>query len=200
MSHETIGAALAAFQAEMPVVGKNKRANIGKYAYTYADLADVMGAAAPILAKHGLAFVATPRVSEAGGYELVGTLLHEGGDSLEGALPIKGNTPQELGSSLTYMRRYLLGCLTGIVTDDDDDGALAQQAAARKAQQRAPRPQDAKPITDSTRKRMFALFNERGIPDDAQLDGINRVLGTAYGSRSELTEDDAQKVIASLTA
>ena len=44
---------------------------------------------------------------------------------VQGRWPINGRTPQEIGSAITYARRYLLGCLTGVVTDDDDDGHIA---------------------------------------------------------------------------
>lgn len=54
------------------------------------------------------------------------------------------------------------------------------------------------PLTDKTRGRLFALFNEQGIEDDAQLPGINHILGTAYESRSQLTEADARTVIKKL--
>ena len=118
---DKIGAALAHFQAEVPTVAKTKTAKLGTYSYTYAGLADVTEAAMPILSKHGLAFVTIP-----GGGVLTGMLLHESGQSITGSLPITGGTPQAIGSSLTYMRRYLLGCMTGLVTDDDDDGQLAQ--------------------------------------------------------------------------
>lgn len=135
-----IAAALAAFQAEMPVVVKGKTAKVptkagGSYSYTYADIADVTAAAMPVLTKHGLAFSACPRRTDQGGYELVGTLLHSSGETLQGALPIHGHQAQEIGSSLTYNRRYLLGCMTGLVTEDDDDGALARGAQERRAQE-----------------------------------------------------------------
>jgi hypothetical protein len=130
--HGSVEAALIAFQAEMPVVGKNQTATVpmkqgGSYSYTYADLADVTAAATPLLTRHGLAFSCCPRATERG-YELVGVLLHVSGTRIEGALPLHGNTAQDIGSSLTYMRRYLLGCMTGIVTDNDDDGQLSQGA------------------------------------------------------------------------
>ena len=80
----------------------------------------LLDATRPVLAKHGLAFTALP-----GGGQLVGMLLHESGQTLTGSLPISGGTPQALGSSITYGRRYLLGCMTGLVTDDDDDGQVA---------------------------------------------------------------------------
>src|SRR5690606_41606077 len=47
--HKNLAEALAAFQAEVPTVAKTKRANVGQYAYTYADLADVVEAATPHL-------------------------------------------------------------------------------------------------------------------------------------------------------
>lgn len=207
--HKNLAEALAAFQAEMPTVPKSKTAKVptkagSSYSYSYADLADVTAAAAPLLAKHGLSITCAPRFNpEAGGYELVGTLHHASEQQVEGALPIKGNTPQEWGSSITYARRYLLGSLTGIVTDEDDDGHLASQQAASKQQRRpAPRPAPEPPpeagptpLTDKTRKRLFAMFAQKGIGEEQQLAGINYRLGTNYTSRSQLTEDDALAVI-----
>jgi hypothetical protein len=101
--------------------------NGGSYSYSYADLADVSAAALPLLTRHGLAFTCCPRGTDRG-YELAGVLLHVSGGRIEGALPLHGNTPQDIGSALTYARRYLLGCMTGIVTDDDDDAGSAQGA------------------------------------------------------------------------
>lgn len=145
---DELAAALAAFQAEAPVIAKTKTARIqterGRdYAYTYADLAAIASAVLPLLAKHGLAFITMPTAGERP--LLVAMLVHTSGQYVTGELPIMGRTPQEIGSSLTYGRRYLLGCLTGVVTDDDDDGALATKAARRKGTEEpapvAPAPQ-----------------------------------------------------------
>lgn len=155
-----LAAALAAFQADMPKVHKGKTARVptkggGSYSYDYADLADVTAVAMPKLAEHGLSFVSCPRQTERG-YELVGTLVHKSGEHLTGALPLTGGTEQALGSSLTYLRRYLLGSMTGIVTDDDEDGAAATHAP-RQAEQQPPQPtpdelarQVAQGVADST--------------------------------------------------
>lgn len=137
--HKNLCEALAAFQAEMPTVPKTKTAKVkmksgGEFSYSYADLADVTDAAMPLLAKHGLAFTSLPRQTDRG-YELCGELMHTSGETKEGALPLSGQTPQEMGSSITYMRRYLLGCMTGIVTDDDDDGRVASEPPARERPQ-----------------------------------------------------------------
>lgn len=130
----TLVDALLAFQAEMPKVGKDKTADTGKYKYKYADLAAVSDAALPLLLKHQLLFTCKGRRTEDGAYELVGTLRHApSGESEESALPLFGRTAQEIGGSITYDRRYLLGIMTGIVTDEDTD-------AVRGSNQRAAQP------------------------------------------------------------
>lgn len=126
--------ALIQVQKALPTVQKTKRADVtmkggGTYSYTYADLADVTDAAMPLMTAHGLAFMAAPRTTDRGTYELAGYLMHESGEEKVGALPLHGNNPQELGGAITYMRRYLLGSMLGIVTDDDADGRQAQGAS-----------------------------------------------------------------------
>lgn len=138
-SLDEIAAALAAFQAEMPTVKKGKTADTGTYRYKYADLSDIVEAVGPVLARHGLAFTCSP-----GRDGLTAMLLHTSGQRLTGILPITGATPQQVGSSLTYGRRYLFGCLTGVVTDDDDDGAAASKPQPRKRPE--PRPPVAPPL------------------------------------------------------
>jgi hypothetical protein len=201
MSTSNLATALAAFQSEMPVVAKSKTAKVptksgGSYSYTYADLADVTDAAMPLLAKNGLSFSACPRLGERG-YELVGVLMHSSGEKQEGALPIAGNTPQEMGSSLTYMRRYLLGCMTGIVTDDDDDGHLAQKAKPRKAA--APKATSESPYLNTSgalAKRMFALLGDAGITDrDLRLAFVAETVGREISGSKEMTDHDAEVVI-----
>lgn len=163
--HKNIAEALVAFQKEMPVVPKNKTAKMGSYSYKYADLVDVSAAMHPLLTKHGLAFSCMPRqAAEGGGYELAGTLLHTSGEKLEGALPLYGRTAQEIGSALTYARRYLAGCLTGICTDDDEDGAAATKASRTKSEPA----KDWGPIADTaemmtTLEDVKALWTQEGV-------------------------------------
>lgn len=143
--HQSLAQALVAFQAEMPKVAKNKTANVpmkggGSYRYTYADLPDVSDAAIPLLVRHGLSFSCSPRRCSDGTYELVGILRHVSGERDEGSLPLDGRSMQERGSAITYGRRYLLGCMTGVITDDDDDGSIAQAAKERTQSYRPPTP------------------------------------------------------------
>ncbi len=208
---DQLATALAAFQAEMPTVAKSKTANVptksgGSYKYTYADLADVSAAAMPLLAKHGLSFACLP-----GNGALTGLLLHKSGQSLTASLPIHGTgSPQAIGSDLTYMRRYLLGCMTGIVTDDDTDGQAAERQA--KAHRAAPAKKSAEPwpeaaaqaadpdaITSAQLSKMGAAMRERGITEKADaLDFVKDVIGRAVESRNDLTKAEASKVIDAL--
>lgn len=198
--HKSLVEALVAFQAEMPVVGKDQTATVpmksgGKYSYRYADLADIIRAATPHLTAHGLAFTAHPQVTESGQLLLTGMLHHTSGQTLDGSLPLSGHTPQEVGSAITYARRYLLGCLTGIVTDEDDDGATAQNAA-RARQSRPPAKVD--PRTDLVNRIAHGL-DQMGIRDAlAKLLWLSEQVGRDVGTPWELTDDEMRHVLTDL--
>jgi hypothetical protein len=188
-----IAKALAAFQAEVPTVPKNKTANAGSYSYAYADLADIAQAAYPILSKYQLAFTSWPNERV-----LHGMLVHESGEHFDGSLEITGRTMQEIGSSITYGRRYLFGCLTGIVTDADDDGAAA--SVKPKARKSAPAPAgDLR--TDAQSKKLAIELKEAGLTERERAHQyVVRVIGRPIESTKELTEAEASQVIEELVA
>ena len=129
-------AALAAASAEMPAIGKGKKANVGQYAYTYADLGSVIDAVRPVLAKHGLAYVQDVSGLPDGRIGIITIIVHrDGGKIATGPLPMPGsNDPQKVGSAITYGRRYALLAALGLATEDDDG------AAARKPDPPKPDP------------------------------------------------------------
>jgi hypothetical protein len=63
-----------------------------------------------------------------------------------------------------------------------------------------PRDAPTAPIKPGTRGHLFALFTQKGVVEDQQLIGANTILGTDYTSRSQFTEEDAQRLIAALKA
>lgn len=134
---ESLAAALARLQAELPEVGKENTADAGSYSYSYADLASCSRAIMPLLAKHGLSFSAKPTFVE-GGFRLVYILRHESGEADEGQYPLPDpvrSTPQQIGSAITYGRRYALCAVTGLApAQDDDDGKAAHDAHDRAAE------------------------------------------------------------------
>lgn len=212
-----LAAALAKFQAEMPTVAKGKTANAGTYSYKYADLADVTAVAMPLLSKNGLSFICKPQVTDRG-QVLTGVLLHESGEREEGSLIIAGsNRPQDVGSALTYARRYLFGCMTGIVTENDDDGAIAQQATKRAPRKKAERVKaappddpwyDAPPASPEARQisaeqlaKMGAQMKDAGITDrEKALLYVSDVVGRPIASRNDLSRAEASNVINALQA
>lgn len=133
--HGSIAEALAAFQSALPTIGKENTANVRskdggqQYSYTYADLASISEVALPLLAEEGLAWTCQPTVTKTGAFVLKYALLHDSGESIRGQYPL-GNPnarPQDVGSAITYAKRYALCAVTGIApTDDDDDAAAAQ--------------------------------------------------------------------------
>lgn len=95
----------------------------------YASLAAVAEAAKP-LAAHGIAVLqpASTRRDEKGVMVVVKTILaHSSGEWIADEIAMKPaqDTPQAIGSALTYGRRYLLASFVGIASDEDDDGNAA---------------------------------------------------------------------------
>ena len=117
--------ALAAFQQEVPVIHKGTQG----YGYSYADLPKIFEVINPLLQKHGLGF--TQLIN---GQTIVTVLFHsESGEQIDSqtdipqGVQLKGmNDFQVLGSAITYLRRYALSSILGIVTDKDVDAAGEQ--------------------------------------------------------------------------
>lgn len=109
----------------------------------YADLTAVWHACKDVLKQHKLAVIQFFEPCEKDGYVLTVTrLIHESGEWVEGKLllPYKDNNPQNVGSAITYARRYSLSAMLGIVTEEDDDANQASQQTYAK-----PVPKEEKP-------------------------------------------------------
>lgn len=133
---EALAAALAEAQGEMKNAVLNK--TNPHFRSRYADLAAIRDATLPALSKHGLALTQTTQAT-ADGLFLVTRLIHKSGQEISGTypLPVTGK-PQELGSALTYARRYAWSSICGITADEDDDGEAASKAPAGNGQRPAP--------------------------------------------------------------
>jgi hypothetical protein len=124
--------ALANFQQECPVIHKGTQG----YGYSYADLPKILEVINPILRKHGLGF--TQAIN---GNDIETVVFHvESGETITSktAIPqgvqLKGmNDFQVLGSAITYLRRYSISSLLGIVTDKDTDASGEQEAPKKPA-------------------------------------------------------------------
>lgn len=135
MQSGTIGKlaeALSKTQGEMKAPAKTKTMKIpGRGDYRYADLADVIESR-KVGAKYGLSITQGMEMRE-GDLVLSTMLMHLSGEWKSWDCPIPaGLKPQELGSYLTYMRRYSECGAWGIAAEDDDDGKSAHDAEQRQ--------------------------------------------------------------------
>lgn len=97
----------------------------------YADLASVVKASRPVLAKNGLSVIQRTLNGEDGKVYMHARLCHASGQWIESVMEVRPPKAdiQALGSHLTYLRRYLYSSLVGVVTsDEDDDGEVAMKA------------------------------------------------------------------------
>lgn len=123
---KSIYKALADFQQECPIIHKGTKG----YGYTYADLPAIFEVINPLLKKHGLGFTQL-----VGSGDIKTILFHtETAENIEVITKIpedvqlKGmNEYQVLGSAITYIRRYALSSMLGIVTDKDTDASGQQK-------------------------------------------------------------------------
>jgi hypothetical protein len=94
----------------------------------YADLASMWAACREALSSNGLSVLQLPTDTQPGYCTLETVLLHTSGEHIISTASIRlgQDTAQGYGSALTYLRRYALAALVGIVADDDDDGNATQ--------------------------------------------------------------------------
>lgn len=217
----SLAEALAAFQAAVPRVEKGNVGVIpgkdGKagYKYEYADLSEITSVALPLLGQHGLSWSTKPTVLDNGAFVLEYRLRHTGGEEDIGMYPLPDPSrtqAQQVGSAITYARRYALCCVTGIAPGaDDDDGEKAQQAPSEsweRATPAAPRAQrqtaaqrpgtkaEQPPAAEAARSAERPSAGVLGATKKAQVEWwVNKIGENGDGeldASSFLTEEDAE--------
>ena len=121
-----LAAALSKAQGE--ITGALKDSANPFFKSKYADLASCWDACRAPLAKNGLSVVQGMDVSD-GHLYLKTRLLHASGQWVDSTTPItpKDDTPQAMGSALTYARRYALTAMVGVAQVDDDGNAASSR-------------------------------------------------------------------------
>ncbi len=126
MQSETINelaAALAKAQGSMQNATMN-RTN-PHFKSKYADLSSVLDATRAPLSANGLSVVQTMQTGERG-MVLRTMLMHSSGQYIATEYPLPvAQRPHEMGSALTYARRYSYAALVCNSADEDDDGNVA---------------------------------------------------------------------------
>jgi hypothetical protein len=203
MQSETIkeiAAALAKAQGE--IRGAVKDSTNPHFKSKYADLASVWDACRTALSKNGLAVFQTTETT-ADGIFLVTTLAHSSGEWMRGTFPVQPvqNTPQGLGSALTYARRYSLAAMVGVAPEDDDGNAASEGTPQGRAtngngaKTAAPK-QEADPVRDAYNRIKAALIDAKTtkVVDDIMkvnakdLESIKARSDAAHSQLAELAD------------
>jgi hypothetical protein len=128
MMVDGLWAALLKAQESFPVIVRGKTAKVptkngGEYSYGYADLGDILREVGPVLRANGLVLI-QPIVSTPDGAAIRSTLVHAPSGEKEISdfpLPMDGAGAQQVGSLITYWRRYSAQAILGITTESDSD-------------------------------------------------------------------------------
>jgi len=125
--------AMVGFQKGKPELVKTKKVAFGegKAKYSYNPLSKIQKAIDPVLSEFGLSY--RWEQDQEGADQIKVTCIvshidgHEETNSLTGPYDGSGNKAriQQIGSSVTYLKRYTLEAALGLSSDDDDDGATA---------------------------------------------------------------------------
>ena len=208
-THTELAAALAKANLELTNPHKDARAETGQYGYAYATLDAITQAIRPVLAKHGLSVMQDVRVDDRS-LSVSTTLLHSSGQSITFG-PLTGPTGsswQQVGSGISYARRYqLLSCL-GLAAGDDDDAQVLERprvkvAPANVGTARGPLAKEkaTAEASEPQRKLLGSLARKAGYGSTAELlasEQTEAILGGAPSS--PLTKAHASTLIEALKA
>lgn len=111
----TINTKLLEFQKKIGIIKKDSKNP--HFKNTYASLTQILSEVKPLLTECGLILIQPISL------EGVGTTIidFETGEKIETVISLPTNlSPQQLGSAITYFRRYTLASLLSLEIDDDD--------------------------------------------------------------------------------
>ena len=133
--------AMAEMQGELPTISEKGEIKVQNQVRSkYARFEDINEAVRPILKKHGFAVSFRTKTDDQH-ISVTGILSHRQGHSEETTMQLPAdmsgakNTVQQVGSSVSYGKRYVLQALLNITTSgEDDDGRAAGMLDSEKVQ------------------------------------------------------------------
>jgi hypothetical protein len=195
----TLLQSLANVQAQLPRIERGETAQVqtqrgGSYSYSYASYDAIMEAVQPLLTEQGLVWTTRPVRGGDGEWLLSYRLLHVATmQADEGLFPLVGfdpdrSTMQELGSAITYSRRYALSAVLNVTLEDDDDAQTSRGAAT--GVQAGPVQRTERAATAPQRRMINGKAAEKDIPAQALAAMVSEVAGDE--PRGFDSEDAAQ--------
>ena len=137
--------ALASAQGEFPDIERTRHVSVAgdkaRYEFDYAPLDVILKATRPALSRYGLALVHDIDTVNPECVTVAAVLLHESGEERRVSMtfPFKYERVQQLGSLVTYLKRYATEAVLGVCAEQDDDGNAAD-GNGRQMSERKPAP------------------------------------------------------------
>jgi ERF superfamily len=175
-SVKELATALAIVQGQLTFAKKDSKNPFFKS--NYADLESVWDACRELLSANGLAIMQFPGEYVDGNMTLTTVMTHSSGEwvAQNMSLPVSKPDAQGAGSAITYMRRYALAAIVGVVQADDDGNE-----ASEKAKPSPITPQQIASInaliaqTDSDVDKLCAYFKKPAIAMFDRIQGTNAI-------------------------
>lgn len=189
---KTIYTALLAFQADCPILIKEKKAEIvskrtgGKFSYKFIPLPNIMETIQPLLTRHGLIWSTQPSGEQSTPNLYYALIYAPTGEVRCGEMPlILGKEPDSRahGSAISYAKRQALEAVLNLVAQTDDDGARASGVSKQPTG-------DAKPVGVLGRRRVQEAISGAGKDERGLLTavGLERIEDLTVGSAKAIRQ------------
>ena len=198
-----IALAMSKLQGTVGLIPKSKTAIVpmksgGQFKYSYADLADIWDAIRNSLMQNELA-VSQFFCNEGSKEFLTTIVVHSSGEWIKSILELSQHEKiQEMGSEITYLRRYALSSILGIAADEDEDGQMANNSLKKgKKEAYKPMPITPKdlpeiPITEAQCSEIDTMM-AKIIRKDFHQDKLREMLG--INAVDDVFQKDFQRVV-----
>lgn len=176
-AHTTIENVAQNREVEVPIKDKATGAIKGKYKFSYATLAGILHHVRPTLTENGIWYTQFVRDGM-----MVTRLFHKSGEWMDtGHVPmpdVKGS-PQDIGSIISYFKRYSLSAALGLASEEDNEGEQGDREVsfrARGAARVSSAPEDAEPVEEPPQgwgdwaRGLIAVIAEKN--NNEELDGL----------------------------
>lgn len=176
---------------EVPNFSTDETANAGSRTYKYLNLATLLKNIKPIFEKYDIAFSQKVTFDSTGdGRQTLGTVEtiifdeNEQQTVCEYPFFVTGD-PQQVGSAITYARRYSLTTVLGIFPDKDDDGGYAKQKFDTSD----------RPIGADQYATLVKAMDTHAIPGEARGEFISGTLNRPVKGWRGITQADLAKLM-----
>lgn len=176
---------------EVPNFSTDETANAGSRTYKYLNLATLLKNIKPIFEKHDIAFSQKVTFDGTGdGRQILGTvetvIFDENEQQTVCSYPVFVTAdPQQVGSAITYARRYSLTTVLGIFPDKDDDGGYAKQKFDTAD----------RPIGADQYATLVKAMDTHNLPAEARGEFISGILNRPVKGWRGITQADLAKLM-----